>query len=272
LPAVASELARCGRRVDDDLISSQTPLLVREFYDPATEYGGHSFLTLGTNERNEINEDDLLAVILLGVTFNALNVRRLLDRESRARQQLIHALTAVPSDLDLTSEIELASGFRQAVHEVVGGSQGVAVQKLCARKRPRLMPIVDSVVWKRLALRSGGSWYTIKELLDPRRRETLTAIARQAENDGVVRLDDVPELRLFDTVIWMHHRGGRNSPVIGWGCRRGPHGPPIHRQPRQFSRRTPKPGLHVPVRATARLNPHSWRCLLVHPHPTDRRA
>lgn len=74
----------------------------------------------------------------------------------------------------------------------------VIAGKLMARKRPRLVPIVDKVVTDTLQAPRGTYWDTIAEVLcDKGRRDQVDAL----RPDGLT--DAVTTLRLFDVAIWM---------------------------------------------------------------------
>jgi hypothetical protein len=74
--------------------------------------------------------------------------------------------------------------------------------KILARKRPELIPIVDSVVAGRLACMAGAYWTTFRRVLQiPALRVSIAALK-----------PDQPVLRILDTVMWMRwRRGGLTS-------------------------------------------------------------
>lgn len=211
-PADPEETRRVARLIDEDLDDPDAAQFLRQFYDPSSNYAGATYLDLGKNDPNNIIEDDLLAVTLLEVRFHPRSVRRLLDRNSPARRAVLDQLKAVPPGVELgpadIKTVDLAWQFCRSVHDLLGGSQWVAIGKLCARKRPALIPIQDSVMNDRLDLRHGGFWLTTRALLDDQRRARLRQLALDADPSGSLGLAGIPTLRLLDTVVWMRHSKG----------------------------------------------------------------
>jgi hypothetical protein len=70
------------------------------------------------------------------------------------------------------------------------------------------VPIFDRVINNWLALKSGGSWKTMRVLLTDHRHTELRRLAVQAETMGAEGVTQVPDLRLFDSLIWMLHSDG----------------------------------------------------------------
>jgi hypothetical protein len=214
LPEDATEVSRCSQRLDDDLQSPIAAPLLRAFYSPNGNYAGHSFLgPPPLVEDNDITEADLLAVTMLEVRFRPRAVRRLLDDGSEKHMAMLRALTDTPKGLPITKasndQLEAAYSFRRAAYSLTGRQQEVAVQKLCARKRPHLVPILDRVIKDWLALEIGGYWKTIRSLLnDDDRLQQLRLLAQEAERLGAPDVTRVPDLRLFDSLIWMFHSEG----------------------------------------------------------------
>ncbi len=91
--------------------------------------------------------------------------------------------------------------------------------KLSARKRPRLIPVWDRVVWCALG-RPAGAWVWLDELLrkkdGPVARE-LDKLRREAGLPANISL-----LRTLDVIIWMRHRNARRPGKctgLGPGCK-----------------------------------------------------
>lgn len=129
------------------------------FYDRGSEYAGTSFLDVKPNIPGSIDAADLYAVSRLSITVTNLQGRRLLD-DLDVVPTTERLLDAIDSDLtirDLTSNALsamwdlqhhlrslLASDTRQSNYWVFAA-------KLCARKRPKLFPVRDSVVCRYLS-------------------------------------------------------------------------------------------------------------------------
>lgn len=86
------------------------------------------------------------------------------------------------------------------------GIDWVTAGKLLARKRPRLIPVIDSVVVRALAAPDNGYWDAY--------HDALQHTDRRAHLDAI-RPSDLPleisALRVLDAAIWMAHSEGRHA-------------------------------------------------------------
>jgi len=131
------------------------------FYDPGSEYAGASFLDADPNPSDAIHAADLYAVSRLSITVTNLQGRLLLnDRGCVTRTKDL--LAAIPPELtisDLSASVlermwNLQHHFRTLLAtDTKQSNHWVFAAKLCARKRPVLFPVRDSVVCRHL---SGG--------------------------------------------------------------------------------------------------------------------
>jgi Family of unknown function (DUF6308) len=124
--------------------------LIADYFDPEGTFAGASFDLFGRNEQLDISSDDLLAVSLLDVPIKPKALRRLLDGKC---QSFSRCLEGVPVNMDLWDAqpehiwaIEKADDWLRTLH----GFGPVVASKLLARKRPRIVPVVDSVVLAQL--------------------------------------------------------------------------------------------------------------------------
>ena len=173
-------------------------------------YTGAYFETLGGGDapahRDVITPLDIVAVSTLSVDVPAAASIALLGPDADRVSAL---LSGIPADVDLVdAEDALISEASPAsqLWELLRGYKGVGrtkTSKLMARKRPRLVPIFDSVVERELGLNgSSGHWTGMREVL----RADDGALHRRA-----VTLQDTPgvgplisPLRVIDVVVWMH--------------------------------------------------------------------
>ncbi|WP_373693495.1 DUF6308 family protein [[Mycobacterium] burgundiense] len=150
--------------------------------------------------------EDLLAVTLLDVNLSPRAPRQLLESRSA---EFVQLLRDIPADLDLweATDAHLAAIDRcDAALRTLPGVGETRASKLMARKRPRLVPVVDSVIRHALRLR-----------VDPRRelRDCLTnpvvraAIERSQPKSAPAEL--ISPLRLLDAVIWIRHSRSRTA-------------------------------------------------------------
>jgi hypothetical protein len=195
--------------VEPDDTSALTQL--ERYYGPSMEQGASYTGSLfdgwdsaGTRDadRNVFTADDLVAVSLLSVEVSPRAAYALLHTQ---RDRLSELLTAVGDDRDLADEREEISADWPAwrLHDELRGLPGIGrttASKLLARKRPRLLPIWDSVVaavtgtahdqWEplRLALRAD----------DKALHNRLLGLRAKAGLDT-----DVSSLRVLDVLAWL---------------------------------------------------------------------
>lgn len=96
--------------------------------------------------------------------------------------------------------------------------------KLMARKRPRLIPIIDTVVRAELGLHR-AFWSPLFQLFqDAALRGRLTGVATAAREAGVLLPPGISTLRLFDVIVWMAatKEQGASEPQIGDELLEGP--------------------------------------------------
>lgn len=188
------------------VLGSHSDELVAAYFDPHTRFAGSTFDTLPPVEPDRITTSDLLATGLLDVPFGPRAVRALLEAE---REALEHQLARVPRDVDLwdATDEQLAPAY-DLWRGLKTSLQGMGVgttrrSKLMARKRPRLVPIVDSTI--RTALGIGphdDSWLLLRQAL----RDNDGALIRRIEElrPAHVPRQDVSTLRILDAALWMN--------------------------------------------------------------------
>ncbi len=118
---------------------------------------------------------DLAAASLLDVRFGPHVVLELLERE-----ECNTLLTDIPSDL-------------------------------LARKRPQLMPILDSVIIDALHLEGLDGWLALRAALTPALRHRIDELAQAATDQGAARPST---LRLLDVATWMMHSQSRQAKAV----------------------------------------------------------
>lgn len=196
--------------------------LVAGYYDERAGvpwFTGAWFERLGgpVDAPNRITPADIAAVALLSVDIPTRAANWLLHEGS---DQIAALLAQIPPDVELwqaaaRDQISPGRPADQLWHlfEARSGIGWVTAGKLCARKRPALLPVYDRVV--RRALRPDqGFWMTLHEWFQgtPGAVDRLTVI--KAESGAP---SEVPLLRILDVVIWMAEHGrdylpGANAP------------------------------------------------------------
>ena len=196
--------------------------LTDEYFDASgAGFTGSQFgLIVHLTRPNEFTADDFAAVSTLSVTVPARATIYLLSEEGVERTSEL--LSDVPTDIDIwhddAAELVARGGpawqlwnlvrtasWPAPVGEVGHNDVGPTIaSKLLAAKRPRLVPIVDSVVREALGP-DVSKWSSWREaLLDQPLRDLI-----------VDRTSSAPEgislLRRIDVVVWMRNRPRRKS-------------------------------------------------------------
>lgn len=177
------------------------PTLVAAYYDPARGFAGAMFDGLdhdgflADNPGDRFTPDDIAAASLLDVRYSPTAVRALLGCTDIAA-----ALGEVTEGMALW---EIDCEAYQKANELwdrVSAIDGVGrtrTSKLLARKRPKLVPIVDSVIANALQLQS-QSWRTLAQALQDQNLRHEIERLRPAPVS-----EQISTLRLLDVVVWM---------------------------------------------------------------------
>ncbi len=134
-----------------------------------------------------------------------------LDLLVTRRDRLEALLREVPRDValaDLTAdEVGDSWTVRPLYRELLSirGLGETSVTKLLARKRPHLVPILDSVVAEELGVVKGRYWSPLHACLvaDDRRMHRRLEALRETAGIGA----DISVLRVFDVLVWMVGKG-----------------------------------------------------------------
>lgn len=213
LPAALSP----ARAEDDDAVGGEellrrylTDRLATKKSDPgraeAPYWSGARFENYGDNPPDVITGDDVVAVSLLGVNVPAHAALAITERQSVDVTKL---LNAIDDDVDLDSDgadklirkdgpaWELWRMLRS--HDDVGPT---IASKIMARKRPRLIPVQDSVVRSAVGWHAKADfWSGMRDLL----RSNDGELVRRLKNiqEAVPESVHLSRLRVFDIVVWM---------------------------------------------------------------------
>lgn len=191
---------------------------LRQYFglDNGKPFTGASFERLGgggdrAEVRDLITAEDLVAVSMLSINFPAWSALQILGTDGRKISNLLHQ---IPTDLDLVDvdpeQINRSWPAWQLWSQLFGvpGVGWVTTNKLLARKRPRLLPVYDSVVRKEVGAPK-NYWAALNHDLAAEDK----ALYRQllAIRDAAGLEDDISALRIFDIVTWKIGRGRRSS-------------------------------------------------------------
>lgn len=194
--------------IDDILAAPNVKDDVARYFDPESGFAADSFNTMGDNDPFDLTESDLLAVSLLDTPLPPKAVRGLLGSD---RGTFAHALHEIGPDLDLwdphSDQPRAAAATLWSWLHQYRGVGDTRAGKLLARKRPRLIPIVDSVVAEALPARHMHYWDDLATALrqHPHLVEHIDAL-RPARLTRIVST-----LRLLDVAIWMTTRENPSS-------------------------------------------------------------
>ena len=183
---------------------------LRDYFAPvagSSGYTGSRFERLGGGGdrpaiANEITTEDLVAVTLLSVEVPGRAALELLEHR---RSKLHGLLRQIPTDLDLvdvepgTITKSWAPWRLDAELRSITGLGPTTVSKLIARKRPRLVPVYDSVV-QGLVKPGGGFWASLNGALRADDRALQKHLIALREKSGIGQ--DISPLRVFDVVAW----------------------------------------------------------------------
>ncbi|WP_147525118.1 DUF6308 family protein [Cellulomonas timonensis] len=206
--AIPSTLTPSGR-------THAVPYL-RDYFAPVTSaagYTGSRFERLGGGGDRpavayQFTPEDLVAVTLLSVEVPGRAALEILERR---RSRLHELLRQIPTDLDLVDvepdaiRPEWAPWRLETELRSIPGLGPTTVSKLLPRKRPRLIPVYDSVV-QELVQPIGGFWASLNAALRADDRALQRHLVDLREESGIG--EDISPLRVFDVVAW---RTGKDS-------------------------------------------------------------
>jgi hypothetical protein len=153
--------------------------------------------------RDHFTDSDINAVAMLGVEIHPRAVIELLDRRA---DDLSRLLAHIPCDVDLhdapaaligsgSSAWRLYEQLRDIKH-----INWVIAHKLCARKRPRLLPVFDNDVRKVVGVRPRDFWESLHRRLASDDAALAGRLARIGAEAGA---PDLSVIRVFDVICWM---------------------------------------------------------------------
>lgn len=189
------------QKLDGRLVSALVTRYLAQPDDSGSGFAGMTFDELGDAGGPGFTADDLVAASLLDVRVKPTATRALLVER---REDFAQLLDAVPADVDLWESSDDALDAATEVWEQLRNLPGidwVIAGKLLARKRPRLIPVYDSVVQRELGLAAGDPvWRGLRHAL------SAEGLRRRIEGwrPSGDRFAAVSTLRLLDIALWMH--------------------------------------------------------------------
>lgn len=198
---------------------------LQRYYDPKSGYAGSLFLELGVNPPNDIIPADLLALRTLSINMDVAQIRRAL-LDSTYRAPVLETLETIDPELlledatrsDIATIWELTTALKAVFNDPSKNDSDhwVGPAKLAARKRPKLIPVRDSVVRDLLQLsdiRDGrAEILTIQRLIkDPAVAATLENRHASLLQNAELSVDSEP-LRVLDAALWCFAQGMVTAP------------------------------------------------------------
>lgn len=165
----------------------------------------------GSQDPDRFAADDLVAVSFLSVFVPPIAARRLLQTDAEHFSEL---LQAIGPDRDLLTEsytIDKDWPGRQ-LNAALDGLPGIGptiASKLCARKRPRLIPVFDSVV-AQVTDAWDSQWEPLRSALRARDCELHDRLVRLRDKAGLSA--GISVLRVYDVVTWMEGKDKNYRP------------------------------------------------------------
>jgi hypothetical protein len=194
------------------------------FYDTEGGYAGASFAQLQPVDPMDITASDVLATTLLSVRIGARATRRILQ-DGATRDILLRKLQELPdAELgcagvpELTAMAALYEEVKRALSADTARNPNpwVTASKLCARKRPAMFAVRDSLVCAHLGLTRFRNyqvdWQVFRGLMQDQEIiaaiDTMAAITHAAAAGRHLRMDQ-SRLRLLDAAIWTYAKWHR---------------------------------------------------------------
>jgi hypothetical protein len=187
------------------------------YYRPLSSGGGgytggqfDAFDPSGTRSAsaNTYTADDLVAVTLLSVEVPGRAAMEMLVLQRRRFEVLLENMGP---DRDLVNEASVAESdfgpaweLWRALSELPGLGP-TTVSKLMARKRPRLIPIFDSVIDRTVLGGTGVLWSPMHAALREEERALYERLLRVRAGAGLD--ESISVLRVFDVLAWMDGSG-----------------------------------------------------------------
>lgn len=187
-----------GKKIDRLLQSLGIVEKVARYFDPDGRFAAISFDEIQPNKWDRFSDADFLAVAFLDTPIRASAYRRLLAR----RRSLEERLQRIPAGKCLwdmeQSDWDSANELWQDFVDV-NGIGPTRASKLLARKRPHLLPILDSRVSAFFDHKTEQFWWPLAlALKDTDRRERIERLRPATAPAGVIST-----IRLLDVAIWM---------------------------------------------------------------------
>lgn len=190
------------RRIEAMLADTELPTLVSDYLAPEGPFAAVSFDTVGVNDPWRIREDDALAVSFLDTPIRPSAFREIVRQTPTIEASLMRISPGLCLwELKDSDPTFVAASELWALLKAIGGLGTTRVSKLLARKRPHLIPILDSRVQEFYG-DTERFWMPLARALDDLDlRERIRALAPSYPEATL------STLRILDIAVWSHQRG-----------------------------------------------------------------
>jgi hypothetical protein len=173
-------------------------------------FTGRAFHSIGSErlQPGVFTGDDIVAVSLLSVAIPPEAAITLLDTKRLALSELLHE---IPDEnlWEVDGNVIAKGSHAETLWTTLAAVKGigwVTAHKLCARKRPNLLPVYDRVVKAALQPHRKDFWQPLRETL----RAHDKIVPRLQEIKRLAQIpNEVPLLRVLDVAVWMTSQGSR---------------------------------------------------------------
>lgn len=205
------------RAVEAALSDARAVEYLVAYYSRERNFAGATFLALGPASPWDVSAADLLALTMLSVEAPPYAVRKMLEPSAERNHVLrllsedrlpVDAELAVADDDTLRAMAQLHEAFKLYLSPVHSQAKNpwVTASKLCARKRPDLFPVRDSVVCKILGLGENYEvdWQVFRRIIqDVGVRTRIDGLVDAAAGEGADIGHPNRRLRHLDVLLWM---------------------------------------------------------------------
>lgn len=182
---------------------------IERYLDPTEAYAAFSFDTAGANPTFDLSADDLLVLNFLDVPIGPMTYRRLMELRPEIGSML-HKLSSDAHLWHMRADNQLYDDANAlwALLEGVAGIGPTRASTIMARKRPKLIPILDRWVSEFYDGRTENFWLPLAEALrDHDLRRVIDGLRPAGMDTSALSL-----LRILDITIWMAR--GRPPPKL----------------------------------------------------------
>lgn len=199
-------------RLLDPTQEERAACVLRAYFSPGRYTGAHFERFAGGGDRADVahrfDADDLVAVSMLSISIPGGTALELLEHRSERLQELLEALPTDVEFADLDPEVVGSAWPARALYRELTAIKDIgetAATKLMARKRPHLVPILDSVVTAELSIEKGRLWEPLHAWLTRDGRANERHLRAVRDRAGLSK--EISVLRVFDILTWMTGTG-----------------------------------------------------------------